>query len=114
MTEQEKVALEFLSQRLKELELIQSQAHKAVNAVLAKEQFQKWKKHTLMILSEKIGQAYAEDLSKEWVHGTFPGGDMYDELADDIEMCLRHLRKLQSDLEAKGLGPAGQVGEPPV
>ncbi len=114
MTEQEKVALEFLSQRLKELELIQSQAHKAVNAVLAKEQFQKWKKHTLMILSEKVGLVYAEDLSKDWVEGNFAGGDMYDELADDIEMCLRHLRKLEKDIETKGLRTDGQVGDQPV
>lgn len=103
MSERDQVALGFLRQQVKDLEAIQSQAMNAVNAVLAKEQFQKWKRHVLTLLAEKVGSGYAKRLWKEWFETAFPGGDMYEELADDIDMCLRQLKKLTKEIETQGL-----------
>ena len=37
---------------------------------------------------------------------------MYDELSDDIEMCLRHLYALSKEIETQGL-PASDSAESP-
>ena len=75
----------------------------AVNAILAKEQFYKWKKQVVTLVGEKIGAGYRKRLSKDWLETAFAGADMYDELSDDIEMCLRHLYQLSSEIETQGL-----------
>lgn len=108
MVEQQK-ALAYLRQLGRELAFLHEQSAKAINAVLAKEQFQKWKKQTLVVLGDKVGEEYAKALSKEWLEATFPGGDMYEELDFDIEMCVRHIKKLTRDIEARGLKPYGDT-----
>ena len=105
MSEREQVALGFLRQQVKDLEAIQSQAMNAVNAVLAKEQFQKWKRHVLTLLAEKVGSGYAQRLTKDWLETAFQwgSGGLYEELADDIDMCFRQLKKLTKEIEKQGL-----------
>ena len=98
-------ALEFLRQQIKNLEVIHVEVMKAVNAVLAKEQFQKWKRNALVEIKEKVGESYAKSLSEHWLEGVFHGADLYDELDDDVQMCLRQLRRLAREIETKGLIP---------
>ena len=105
MNEREQAALAFLKKQLKDLETIQPHALQTTNAVLAKEQFLKWKKFVVNAVSEKLGPTYGKRLSVDWLETAFAGGDMYDEIADDIEMCLRQLKKLINDVETKGLEP---------
>ena len=106
MSEQTKQALEFIAKQIRELKIIQPHLLEAVNAILAKEQFYKWKKQIVMLVEEKLGPGYGRRLSKDWLETAFAGADMYDELSDDIEMCLRHLYQLSHEIETQGLqGP---------
>jgi len=65
----------------------------------------KWKKFVVNAVSEKLGSNYGQRLSTDWLETTFAGGDMYDEISDDIDMCLRQLKKLMKEVETKGLEP---------
>ena len=105
MNEREQTALAFLSKQIKDLETIQPYVLETTNAILAKEQFLKWKKFVVDSVSEKLGSSYGKRLSIDWLETAFAGGDMYDEIADDIEMCLRQLKKLTKEVETKGLEP---------
>ena len=105
MNEREQTALEFLRKQLKDLETIQPHALETTNAILAKEQFLKWKKFVVDSVSEKLGSSYGKRLSIDWLETAFAGGDMYDEIADDIEMCIRQLKGLIKEVETKGLEP---------
>ncbi len=103
MSDQTKQALEFIAKQIRELKIIQPHLVEAVNAISAKEQFYKWKKQVVTLVGEKIGDGYRKRLSKDWLETAFAGADMYDELSDDIEMCLRHLYQLSSEIETQGL-----------
>ena len=103
MNEREQTALQFLRKQLKDLEIIQPHALETTNAILAKEQFLKWKKFVVDSVSEKLGSSYGKRLSIDWLETAFAGGDMYDEIADDIEMCIRQLKGLIKEVETKGL-----------
>ena len=105
MNERKQTALEFLRKQLKDLEIIQPHALETTNAILAKEQFLKWKKFVVDSVSEKLGPSYGKRLSIDWLETAFAGGDMYDEIADDIEMCIRQLKGLIKEVETKGLEP---------
>lgn len=103
MDDRAKLAIDFLDRQVKDLEAFLAHAASLVNAIRAKEEFQKWKKQSLVLLAEKVGPSYAKKLSIDWLETAFAGGDMYDELTDDIEMCVRHLRKLRKQIELEGL-----------
>ncbi len=103
MSDQTKQALEFIGKQIRELKIIRPHLLEAVNAILAKEQFYKWKKQVVTLAGEQLGDAYRKRLSKDWLETAFAGADMYDELSDDIEMCLRHLYQFSQEIEAKGL-----------
>ncbi len=103
MTDREQAALEFLKKQLQDLEIIQPHALKTTNAIRAKEQFHKWKLFVIGAVAEKLGTTYGERLQIEWIETAYAGGDMYDEIADDIEMCLRQLKHLIREVGTKGL-----------
>lgn len=103
MSDQTKQALEFIGKQIRELKIIQPHLLESVNAILAKEQFYKWKKQVVTLVGEQLGEDYRKQLSKDWLETAFAGADMYDELSDDIEMCLRHLYHLSQEIETKGL-----------
>ena len=102
MSDQTKQAVEFIGKQIRELKIIQPHLLEAVNAILAKEQFYKWKKQVVTLVGEKLGDGYRKRLSKDWLETAFAGADMYDELSDDIEMCLRHLYQLSKKLNPRG------------
>ncbi len=105
MTDREQAAVEFLKKQLQDLEIIQPHALKTTNAIAAKEQFHKWKLYVIGAVTEKLGPTYGERLQIEWIDTAYAGGDMYDEIADDIEMCLRQLKHLIREVGSKGLEP---------
>ncbi len=102
MNDSVKPALEFLAKQIRELKIIRPHLVQAVNAVRAKEQFHQWKQQVVTLVGEHVGPHYRQRLSKDWLETAFAGGDMYDELSDDIEMCLRHLYKLSHEIETQG------------
>ena len=93
----------FVDQKVKDLELFLEHAKTLVNAIRGKEEFQKWKKQTIASMAEQVGPTYAKTFAIDWLETAFAGGDMYDELTDDIEMCLRQLKKLRRQIETDGL-----------
>ncbi|MDT7042643.1 hypothetical protein [Candidatus Nitronereus thalassa] len=105
MTDREQAALEFLKKQLQDLETIQPHALQTTNAILAKERFHKWKIYVIGAVGEKLGPTYGKRLQIDWIETAFAGGDMYDEIADDIEMCLRQLKHLIREVGTKGLEP---------
>ena len=106
MSDQTKQAVEFIAKQIRELKVIQPHLVEAVNAILAKEQFYKWKKQVVALVGEQLGDGYRKRLAKDWLETAFAGADMYDELSDDIEMCLRHLYQISHEIETQGLqGP---------
>ncbi len=112
MNDQTKQAVEFIAKQIQELKIIQPHLVQAVNAILAKEQFYKWKKQVVTLVGERIGPGYQKRLSKDWLETAFAGADMYDELSDDIEMCLRHLYKISQEIETQGLQGPDSVETP--
>lgn len=103
MEDSKQEALDFLHKHVKDLEALITQANiTAANVVLAKERFHKWKKYVIEAIREKIGEGHAKQLSAAWLETTFAGGDIAEELNDDIEMCLRNLRKLTKNVETHG------------
>ena len=110
MDEPVKLAIDFIDRQVRDLEVFLAHAKSLVNAVRAKEEFQKWKKQTIALVAEKVGPTYAKTLSIDWLETAFVGGDMYDELTDDIEMCLRHLKKLRKQIDSKGLNEDSPSG----
>lgn len=103
MDDRVKQATDFIDRQVKDLEAFLAHVESLTNAIRAKEEFQKWKKQTLALLEEKVGSTYAKELSIDWLETAFAGGDMYDELTDDIEMCRRQLKKLRRQVESDGL-----------
>ena len=96
-------ALKFLQHHIQELDVIQKHVAQSLNAILAKEQFQKWKRKTLEKLSEQVGPGYAKTLTPDWLEVSFAGADMYEEIEDEIDMCIRQLKKLSKEIETNGL-----------
>ena len=105
MSDRKQAALEFLKKQLNDLEIIQPRALETTNAILAKERFHKWKLFVIGAVTEKLGPTYGQRLQTDWIDTAYAGGDMYDEIADDIEMCLRQLKKLIFEVQTKGLEP---------
>ncbi len=112
MSDQTRQAVEFIAKQIRELKVIQPHLVGAVNAVLAKEQFYKWKKQVVTLVGEQLGAGYRKRLSKDWLETAFAGADMYDELSDDIEMCLRHLYQLSHEIETHGLQGPDETAPP--
>lgn len=103
MNDHETAALELINQLMQELETIHKQALDALNAVFGQEHILKWKKQALGLLAEKVGAEHVKQLSKDWIETTYFVGDVFEELADDVDMCRRHLKKLAKEIETKGL-----------
>lgn len=105
MSDRQEAALEFLKKQKSDLEIIQPFALETTNAIMAKERFHKWKIFVIGAVTEKLGPTYGQRLQLDWIDTAYAGGDMYDEIADDIEMCLRQLKNLIFEIETKGLLP---------
>ena len=92
-------AVAFLHGRIEDLKIIQANAKKTTNAIAEKDKFLKWKKETIALVSENVGEVFAKQLTSDWIDLTFASGDVFEELYDDIDMCLRHLKKLAKEIE---------------
>lgn len=106
MTDREQAALEYIQQKLQQLDGIHQQALKALNAILGKEHLQKWKKQVVQEMSESISAAHARQFAKDWLDTPYVAGDVFDELEDDVDMCRRHLKRLAKAIQQDGLPKA--------
>ena len=44
-----------------------------------------------------------QHITKEWLETSYFVGDVFDELADEVDMCRRHLKKLAKDIQITGI-----------
>ncbi len=103
MNDQAPELLAYIQSRLAELNTIHEQAEKALNAVQGKDHVTKWKRKVVEELTPLVGSAYLQQLSAEWLETTYFVGDVFDELADEVDMCRRHLKKLAKDIQSSGI-----------
>ncbi len=103
MTEQESELVSYIQKHIDELTDIHQQAEKALNAVQGKDHVTKWKRKVVDGLAPHVSQVYLQHITKEWLETTYFVGDVFDELADEVDMCRRHLKKLAKDIQTTGI-----------
>jgi hypothetical protein len=103
MTEQESELVSYIQKHIEELTEIHHQAEKALNAVQGKDHVTKWKRKVVEGLAPHVSPAYLQHITKEWLETTYFVGDVFDELADEVDMCRRHLKKLAKDIQTTGI-----------
>ena len=94
-------ALEMIERRLKELEEILKRASVDLNTVAGSEQVAQWKKRTIPMLAEHVGQKEAQRFA-----ATDPGpsftNDLLEELSDEVETYRHFLVELSEQLQKSG------------
>ena len=95
--------LDYIQSQIDEITTIQSQAEKALNEVQGKDHVTKWKRKVIAGLSPYVSPAYLQHITSEWLETTYFVGDVFDEIADDVEMCRRHLKKLAKNVQESGI-----------
>lgn len=103
MSDQKKELLQYIQASLDELITIHDQAEKALNAVQGKDHVTKWKRKVIDGLSPYVSPIYLQHVTKEWLETSYFVGDIFDELADEVDMCRRHLKKLAKDIQMTGI-----------
>jgi hypothetical protein len=103
MSDQKEELLNYIQVHLEELNLIHEQAEKALNAVQGKDHVTKWKRKVVAGLAPFVSPAYLQHITKEWLETAYFVGDIFDELADEVDMCRRHLKKLAKDIPISGI-----------
>jgi len=103
MTAQSPELLTYIQTQIEELNTIHAQAEKALNAVQGKDHLTKWKRKVVEGLTPFVSPAYLQHITKEWLETTYFVGDVFDELADEVDMCRRHLKKLAKDIQSSGI-----------
>ena len=95
--------LAYIQSQLEEVTSIHAEAEKALNAVQGKDHVTKWKKKVVEGLSPFVSPEYLQNITKEWLETSYFVGDVFDELADEVDMCRRHLKKLAKEIKANGI-----------
>jgi hypothetical protein len=103
MTAQSPELLAYIQSQIEELNTIHAQAEKALNAVQGKDHLTKWKRKVVEGLTPYVSPAYLQHITMEWLETTYFVGDVFDELADEVDMCRRHLKKLAKDIQSSGI-----------
>ncbi len=103
MSDQTSELLDYIQRQLDEITSIHAEAEKALNAVQGKDHVTKWKKKVIEGLSSFVSPEYLHNITKEWLETSYFVGDVFDELADEVDMCRRHLKKLAKDIQANGI-----------
>jgi len=103
MTEQESELVTCIQAHIEELTEIHQQAQKALNGVQGKDHVTKWKRKVVEGLVPFVSAEYIQHITKEWLETTYFVGNVFDEIADDVDMCRRHLKKLAKDIQTTGI-----------
>ena len=103
MSDQTSELLDYIQRQLEEVTSIHAEAEKALNAVQGKDHVTKWKKKVVEGLSPYVSPGYLQNITKEWLETSYFVGDVFDELADEVDMCRRHLKKLAKEIQANGI-----------
>ena len=103
MSDQTSELLDYIQRQLEEVTSIHAEAEKALNAVQGKDHVTKWKKKVVEGLAPYVSPGYLQNITKEWLETSYFVGDVFDELADEVDMCRRHLKKLAKEIQANGI-----------
>jgi len=103
MTEQETDLLSYIQSQIEAITTIHAEAEKALNAVQGKDHVTKWKRKVVEGLAPHVSPQYLQHITKEWLETNYFVGDVFDELADEVDMCRRHLKKLAKDIQTSGI-----------
>jgi len=103
MTDQSAELLGYIQSHIEELNTIHLQAEKALNAVQGKDHVTKWKRKVVDGLAPYVSPEYLQHITKEWLETSYFVGDVFDELADEVDMCRRHLKKLAKEIQTSGV-----------
>ncbi len=95
--------LDYLQSQIDEITTIHAQAKKSLNEVQGKDHVMKWKRKMIAGLAPHVSPAYLQHITSEWLETTYFVGDVFDEIADDVEMCRRHLKKLLKEIQVSGI-----------
>lgn len=95
--------LNYIQSQIDDIPTIQSQAEKALNEVQGKDHVTKWKRKVIAGLAPYVSPAYLQHITREWLETTYFVVDVFDEIADEVEMCRRHLKKLAKDIQVSGI-----------
>jgi|SRR5918996_2395022 hypothetical protein len=83
MTDQTK-ALNVIDRQIRELDTIYKQASQDLNTVRGKERVTRWKKETVALLTQHVGQPEAQRLAALASGPSFTN-DLLEELSDEVE-----------------------------
>jgi hypothetical protein len=103
MSEQQSELLSYIQSQIEAITTIHAQAEKALNAVQGKDHVTKWKRAVVDGLAPYVSPGYLQHITKEWLETNYFVGDVFDELADEVDMCRRHLKKLAKDIQTSGI-----------
>ncbi len=103
MTEQETELLSYIQTQIEAITTIHAEAEKALNAVQGKDHVTKWKRKVVEGLAPHVSPQYLQHITKEWLETNYFVGDVFDELADEVDMCRRHLKKLAKNIQTSGI-----------
>ena len=103
MPEQESELLSYIQSQIESITTIHAQSEKALNAVQGKDHLTKWKRAVVDGLAPYVSPEYLHPITKEWLETNYFVGDVFDELADEVDMCRRHLKKLAKDIQTSGI-----------
>ena len=95
--------LDYIQSQIDENATIHSQAKKALNEVQGRDHVTKWKRKVIAGLSPYVSPAYLQRITGEWLETPYFVGDVFDEIADEVEMCRRHLKKMAKDVQESGI-----------
>ncbi|MER3425597.1 MAG: hypothetical protein C4293_22560 [Nitrospiraceae bacterium] len=102
MTDQSRAAaLDLIQRQIRELDAIYKQASEDLNTVAGNERVEKWKKRTVPLLAQFVGQKEAQQFSNIHPGPSFTN-DLLEELGDDIEVYRSFLVKLSEQLKKSG------------
>ena len=103
MTEQEAELVTYIQAHIEELTEIHQQAQKALNGEQGKDLVTKWKRKVIDGLPSYVSPSYLQHITKEWLDTPYFVGNVFDEIADEVDMCRRHLKKLIKNIQTTGI-----------
>ena len=102
MTEQN-AALEMLERQIQELDAVFKEASKDINTVRGSERVAAWKKRTVPLQAEHVGQKEAQQFVMTKPGPSFTR-DLDEELSDEVDLYRSFLTALVKRLKTSGPG----------
>ncbi|MGH7166263.1 MAG: hypothetical protein ACREIS_12150 [Nitrospiraceae bacterium] len=106
MSEPMKPALEMIQRQVQELDAVLKQASTDLNAIAGSERVQQWKKRTISLIAQHLGQDDAQRLANKRSELS-SYGDPMDELQDEIDMYREFVVAFAEEVKKRGAGPPG-------